>query len=158
MITKDLNIFESGDGGELSIINEDLLFGESLYQQIYLALFGGNVEENTRQYLITEQRNDYWGNSLFFGEIPSKQFNSNTERMIKNIVLNSSGRLDLIRAINEDLTYLRELLNYFVDVRFESFNKIRMIIKFEPKSNQQSRALELVYDNAKNDLIIDKII
>ena len=42
MITKDLNIFESGDGGELSIINEDLLFGESLYQQIYLALFGGN--------------------------------------------------------------------------------------------------------------------
>ena len=63
MITKDLNIFESGDGGELSIINEDLLFGESLYQQIYLALFGGNVEENTRQYLLTEQKNDYWGNS-----------------------------------------------------------------------------------------------
>jgi len=159
MDTKDVLIYESGDGGELSIMNDDLVFSETLYQQIYLALFGGNIEENTkRDYLVSEQRFDYWGNTLFFSENQTKQFNSNTERTIKNIVLNSSGRLDLIRAVIDDLAYLDDLLNSNVDVQFFDANKIRIVIKFEMKSNQENRVLQLVYDNAKNELIIEKTI
>lgn len=159
MITKDVLIFESGDGGELSIENQDLVFVETLYQQIYLALFGGNVEQVTKtDYLFNEQRFDYWGNSLFFADAPSLQFNSNTEKTLQNIALNSSGRLELIRAVESDLQYLNELLNYTVDVLFFEVNKIKIIVNFVSKDNQENKVLQLIYDNAKNELIIEKTI
>jgi hypothetical protein len=159
MITKDVLIFESGDGGELTIENQDLVFVETLYQQIYLALFGGNVEQVTKtNYLFNEQRFDYWGNSLFFADAPSLQFNSNTEKTLQNIALNSSGRLELIRAVESDLQYLNELLNYTVDVLFFEVNKIKIIVNFVSKDNQENKVLQLIYDNAKNELIIEKTI
>jgi hypothetical protein len=37
-------------------------------------------------------------------------------------------------------------------------NKIRIIVNFTPKSNQENRVLQLVYDNAKNELLIEKTI
>jgi phage gp46-like protein len=159
MVTKDINLHESGNGGEMAIVSNDLLMGESLFQQVYLALFGGNIEAITRgDELITEERFDYWANPLFFSEIPSKQFNSITEKTINSVALNSQGRLSIINAINEDLSYLTELLNYSIDVQIFEVNKIRIIINFTPKNNQQSRVLQLVYDNAKNELIIERTI
>lgn len=159
MVTKDINLHESGNGGEMAIVSNDLLMGESLFQQVYLALFGGNVEAVTRgDELITEERFDWWGNSLFFAETPTKQFNSITERTINSVALNGQGRLAIINAVNEDLSYLTELLNYSIDVEILAVNKIRIIINFTPKSNQENRVLQLVYDNAKNELIIEKKI
>lgn len=159
MITKDINLHESGNGGEMAIVSNDLLMGESLFQQVYLSLFGGNVEAVTRgDELITEERLDWWGNSLFFSEIPTKQFNSITEKTINSVALNGQGRLSIINAVNEDLSYLTELLNYSIDVEILAVNKIRIIINFTPKSNQENRVLQLVYDNAKNELIIEKTI
>lgn len=159
MNTIDVLIYESGDGGELSIMNDDLVFSELIYNQTYLALFGGNIAENTkRDYLFTEQRFDYWGNTLFHSETPTEQFNSNTERTIRNIALTSSGRAELIRAVEADLAYLNDVLTFSVDVVFFDKNKIKIMIKFESKTNQESQALQLIYDNAKNELIIDKII
>lgn len=159
MITKDINLHESGNGGEMAIVSNDLLIGESLFQQVYLALFGGNIEAVTRgDELISEERFDYWANSLFFSETPGKQFNSITEKTINLVALNSQGRLSIINSINEDLSYLTELLNYSIDVQIFEVNKIRIIINFTPKNNQQIRVLQLVYDNAKNELIIEKTI
>lgn len=159
MITKDINLHESGNGGEMAIVSNDLLIGESLFQQVYLALFGGNLEANTLgNELLTEERFDWWGNSLFFSENQNKQFNSNTEKTINNVALNSQGRLQILNAINEDLSYLNELLSYDVNVQLFEVNKIRIIINFIPKSNQENRVLQLVYDNAKNELLIEKTI
>lgn len=159
MITKDISIYESGDGGELLILNNDLALQESLYSQVYLALFGGNVEQDTkRNFLPTEQRNDYWANALLWSEETSKQFNSQTERTLETLVLNSAGRLSLIRVIESDLSYLSELLTYSVDVEFPKLNNIRIIVKFTPKTAQEDKVLQMVYDNAKNELIIEKII
>jgi len=47
METKDILLYESGDGGEMSIQSNDLALAETLYMQVYLAMFGGNVEEAT---------------------------------------------------------------------------------------------------------------
>jgi len=159
MDTKDILLYESGSGGEMSIASNDLVMGENLYQQVYLALFGGNVEANTKpDILLNEERFDWWGNTLFFKDKPTRQFNSNTERTLLQVVLNSYGRLQLIQAIINDLTYLSELLNSTVDVEFFNTNKIRIIVMFSPKTNQENKVLQLVYDNAKNELIIEKII
>lgn len=159
METKDILLYESGDGGEMSIQSNDLALAETLYMQVYLAMFGGNVEENTKtSYLNTEERFDWWGNTLFFDDEKSKQFNSNTERTLKNVSLNSSGRLEIIRAMNEDLSYLGDVLDYNVNVELQDVNKIRLIIQFTQKGNQEDKILQLVYDNAKNEIIIEQII
>ena len=90
METTDIQLYETGSGGDFAIVNNDLLMGESLYQQIMLALFGGNIQASTKQfYLETEERFDYWGNSLIWKDVKSKQFNSETERTLKNNALNS---------------------------------------------------------------------
>lgn len=157
--TKDINLHESGSGGEMAIISNDLLIGETLYQQVYLALFGGNIEASTRgDEPFGNERFDWWGNSLFFAENPNKQFNSETEKTITNLVLNSSGRLRLLQAVNSDLEYLNELLDYEVEVFFNDYNRVKIEVKFKPKGTQENKVLQLVYDNAKNELIINKII
>jgi phage gp46-like protein len=159
MDTKDILLYESGDGGEMSIIADDLVLGETLYQQVYLALFGGNVEANTRSDILpTEERFEWWGNALFFKETPSKQFNSNTERILPNVVLNSAGRQKIALAVSDDLVYLSDVLDSKVEVQFPSTNKIRIIVKFSRKGKQEDQVLQLVYDNSKNELIIEKVI
>lgn len=159
METKDILLYESGDGGEMSIQSNDLALAETLYMQVYLAMFGGNVEENTKtSYLVNEDRFDWWGNTLFFADVKSKQFNSNTERTLKNVSLNSSGRLEIIRSMNEDLSYLSDVLDYNVDVELLNVNKIRLIVAFSQKGNQEDKILQLVYDNAKNEIIIEQVI
>ena len=36
MNTTDILLYETGQGGDFAIINDDLAMGESLYQQIFL--------------------------------------------------------------------------------------------------------------------------
>lgn len=159
METTDINLFETGASGDFSIVNDDLLMGETLYQQIYLALFGGNIEASTKDaYLQSEERFDYWGNGLVWKTQKSVQFNSETERTIQNTTLNSSGRLSIIQAVNNDLEYLKTLINFNVEVQIERHDWLRIIVSFSAKSNQQDKVLQMVYDNAKKEVIIEKII
>lgn len=159
MDTKDIHLYESGDGGEMLILNNDLALTELLLQQVYIALFGGNVEANTdNNVLPTEQRFDWWGNGLFFTENQSEQFNSNTERTLNTTTLNSAGRLTILSAVQQDLSYLSDVANATYDVELLTYNRVRIIVNFTPKDNQQNKVLQLVYDNAKNELIIEQVI
>lgn len=159
METTDINLFETGSSGDFAIVNDDLLMGESLYQQVYLALFGGNIEANTKDvYLLSEERFDFWGNTLIWKNEKSSQFNSETERTIQNNALNSTGRLRIIQAINNDLEYLKSVLIFDADVQITGRDNLKIIVNFRSKSNQQDRVLQMIYDNAKKEIIIDKII
>lgn len=159
MTTRDIHLYESGSGGQLALINNDIALTEVLYNQFYLALFGGNIDASTTGNEINGQiRNDYWANSLFFADNSVKQFNSNTERVLDSVVLNSSGRLEIERAVNEDLSYLKNIVNFTVNVYFDQTNKVVIEVKFSKKTDQEEKILQLVYDNAKNEIIIDRII
>jgi len=152
-------IFESGDGGEFAIQDGDLAMSETLFTQFYLAWFGGNVEGNTKSnVLINEERVDYWGNTLFWKETPSVQFNSNLERVLSGVVLNSAGRLEILQAAKDDIAYLSDVLTATVDVQLLGVDQVRISVKTIPKDNQQEKVLQLVYDNAKQELIIEKTI
>lgn len=159
MGTKDLLLYESGDGGQISIKNNDLQLNEVLYNQFYLALFGGNYEKSTTGNEIAgEIRSDYWANSLIFPTEPNKQYNSTTERVLNEVVLNSEGRLKIEQSVNNDLNYLKNVVNFKVSVSFEGSNIVIINVKFSEKTNQQQKELQLVFDNAKNELIIQRII
>ena len=159
MNTTDIHLFETGSGGDFAIVNNDLLMGESLYQQIYLALFGGNIQASTKpSYLASEERFDYWGNSLIWKDVKTKQFNSETERTLGNVALNSSGRLSILQAVNNDLDYLKGVVDFTVEVGIESVSRISIKVNFKEKNNQQDKVLQMVWNNLKNEVIITKLI
>lgn len=157
--TTDIVLYETGSGGDFALYADDLLMGEALYQNIYLALFGGNIEASTKSgYLTTEQRFDYWGNDLIWKDQKSKQFNSDTERTLRNVALNSQGRISIITAVNNDLSYLKGVVDFTVDVKIQSVSRVAIIITLNEKSNQQDKVLQLIFDNIKNEIIIEKLI
>ena len=158
-MNKDILLYETGDGGDLLISNNDMTLVDILFQQAYILMFGGNYEENTTGSEIeSQERNDWWGNSLFFNENPSKQFNSNTERVLDNVVLNTSGRLDIKRAVEFDLKSLKKLANFDINVIILSTNKIAIEIKLIKPNNLEDKTLQFIWNNATKEIIIDRTI
>lgn len=157
--TLDLHAFESGDGGELTLINEDLVLSESLFQVIYISLFGGNIEASTRGNEIeSEERFDFWANELIYKDRPHKQLNSETERVLRSVVLNSSGRLQVESAVNQDLLFLKNIVTLSVNVVILSTDKLKIVIGVNSIPNQSNKEFQFIWDNARNEIIIDKTI
>lgn len=158
-MTKDLHIFENGNGGELAILNGDLVLAESLYQCIYISLFGGNKEASTLgNEIANQERFDYWGNSLIFENQKSKQFNSETQRILNNVTVNSLGRLKIKSAVEQDLYYLKKIANINVDVLLDDNDKIRINVTLKSKANQSDKEFQFIWDNAKQEIITNKSI
>tara|TARA_R110002049_G_scaffold64570_2_gene170196 strand:+ start:2041 stop:2466 length:426 start_codon:yes stop_codon:yes gene_type:complete len=141
-MTKDIELYESGDGGELSILNGDVSLIETLYQTIYIALFGGMADGT-----------DYWANNLLFATKKSKQYVSETEKLLNEVTLNSSGRLKIARAVENDLSFIKSIANYEVNVLILSTNRIEIDILLSSGTE-----LQYIWDNAKNEVIINKTI
>lgn len=141
-MTKDIELYESGDGGELSILNGDISLIETLYQTIYIALFGGMADGS-----------DYWANALLFATKKNKQYNSETEKLLSEVTINSSGRLKIARAVENDLSFLKNVANFEVNVLILSTNRIEINIVLSSGTEMQ-----YIWDNAKNEVIINKII
>jgi len=159
MSTKDINLFESGSGGEMRILNSDLLLTETIYQTIYLALYGGNVEQDTTsEETDLEENFDYWGNQLFYSNNTDKWFNSQTERTLSTVSLNGEGRKLIEDAVNADLQFLNNVVNFEVEVSISSNNKAEILIFISEFQNQANRQLKMVWENSRNELIIQEII
>jgi len=157
--TKDILLFENGNGGEISIVNDDIALNEQLYQQVYLCLFGGNLEADTRgDEIATEIRFDWWANSLQFKEKQAKQFNSETERALNENALNSNGRINILRAVENDLKLFKSIADLTINVLILNYNQVKIIVKMVQPKNQQGVSLQLIWDNAKKELITYQII
>ena len=155
-MSKDILLFETGDGGDILISNNDIGLAETLFQQCYLLMFGGNYEASTTGNEIEgEERSDWWGNSLFFPDNLSKQFNSETERLLDNVVLNTAGRIDIERAVKNDLKSLKKLANFDIKVIILNTNRIAIKIALIQPSNLEDKELQFIWDNAAKELIID---
>lgn len=159
MSTKDLHIFESGSGGEISIKNDDLVMSESLFTLIYISLFGGNYEaETTGNEVSGQERFDYWANDLIFKNFKGKQYNSLTERTLNEVALNSSGRLKIESAVNQDLSSIKEIANLTIFVSIVSESEVLIKVSLESLQNQSERAFEFLWNNAAKQLIKQEII
>jgi hypothetical protein len=156
---KDIALYETGNGGDLFIENSDVSTVGTLTHQVYIALFGGNVEASTKgNELETEKRNDWWANSLIFKEDSTRQFNSETERILNTTALNSSGRIKIERAVKNDLKFLSQIINLSVLVQIISDSKINIIVSFQELQNGENKVLQFLWDNLKKEIIIDKTI
>ena len=151
---RDLLIYETGDGGDLKVLNNDLALTTSLYNQVYLCLFGGNVESSTKgNELENENRFDWWGNSLL-----ELNFNSETERTINNVTLNASGRLKILQAVKNDLKPINLVANYNVNVYLASSYRFKIVINLIKKLNKQEKIIQILWDISKDEVILEEII
>lgn len=157
--TKDILLYLIGDGGEITVDGDDIGLIEVLYNQVLLALFGGNVEASTLGNELPGQiREDWWGNSLLFPNDPGSQFNSLTEKALNEEVLNSIGRTNIGRAVDTDLVYLKTIANISTNVVILSTNKVQIAVTLSQPGNLQDKTFVFIWDNAKNELISNQII
>lgn len=155
---KDLSIYESGNGGELLMVDGDISLADSLLQVVYLSLFGGNVESTT---LGNEKpgdlRNDWWANSLLFPET-SKQMNSLTEKALKTVPLSSVGRIQIQNAVDEDLKFLKNIVDIKSEVKIHNVHRVEIYVKLIRYTNKQQVNLQFLWDNIQNSVIFKKEI
>lgn len=151
--TKDILLYESGNGGEIAVEGNDVALNDQLLQQAYLCLFGGNVlavtNGNEPQGTLRE---DWWGNSLFFSQEVGKQFNSVTEKTLMETALNSAGRIKILRAAERDLELLKQWADIVVDVLIPSADKLVISIKLT-QPNKQENTINIIWDGAKQQLV-----
>lgn len=105
MQTFDLALIETNNGGDLQLIGNDLAVVLGIENMIYIALFGGNIEQSTEPNVVLPQSFDFWGNNLFLKDDPGTWFNSQFERTLNSTPLTSNGRVLLENAAKEDLSF-----------------------------------------------------
>jgi len=149
----DLRLIETGNGGDLVLNKSDLGIVEGFTSMHYLALFGGNIEQNTPTTRLTSsQYFDFWGNELFHPNNSSLQFNSNTERTLQEVVLNSQGRVRIEQAVYSDLAFMTDFCNIFVAVNLPSIDRVEIRVRLTEKTNQQVRTYIYIWDRTKKEL------
>lgn len=85
----DLKLINTLDGGELVQSGNDFATVSGVENTVYLALFGGSK---------------WVGNFL-----TDKPYQSETEKTLNTVTLNSDGRLQIEQAVNKDLQYLNDI-------------------------------------------------
>jgi len=146
----DIMIYESGSGGDLRIENDDIISISGLTNQVYLALFGGNIEQSTSDDLSElDQRLDWFGNELLDEEF---QFNSLFEKRLTEVALNSAGISLLEDAALEDLKYLKKYANIEVEGSIVGINKFQLEVDLQ-EPDQQSTKVKFIWDGTKQELI-----
>lgn len=151
----ELALVELGDGGELVKNTNDLkvIFG---FENIpYLALFGGNVEQSTpTRRDPAAQDFSWWGNNLLMPNDSLIQFNSETERVIKNTPLTSFGRTVIEDAIKTDLQVMSDYVEVTVQTEIVSDDRLEILITLMKPSNLTSTTLVFIWDATMQELSI----
>lgn len=150
----DILIYESGNGGEVNIVNGDLETTSSIANQSYLAHFGGNVEASTTDEEIEgEERQDWWGNA-FFQDEKEARMNSELERALNENAIGSAGRSEIERRAKEDLEYLSEISEVITNVALTDHDKITITDHI----TEIETVYKYLWDGTKDELIQEIII
>lgn len=145
----DLQVIETGNGGDLIKNGNDLALVYSFENMPYLAMFGGNKESGTGPRLETEQAFDWFGNSLFFPNDESLQFNSLTEKALDTIPLTSAGRILIENEIKKDLQFMQSFAEITVKTSIPQTDTLLINIKIEEPDNLQAKEFIYIWQQGK---------
>ena len=149
----DLRVIESGNGGELVKNPRDFEIVRSFENMPYLAMFGGNLKASTpSRRLENEQAFDWWGNNLLFDNDSSRQFNSETERVLNSVSLTSSGRVLIEQAVKRDLEFMKPFAEVSVSVSIPTVDKVVIAITLKEPGNLKDKKFMYIWDAARNEI------
>lgn len=154
----DLQVIETGNGGDLKLSGSDMAKVYSFENMPYLALFGGNKAAVTRQRLANEQAFDFWANALLWPNDPSVQMNSYTERALDDTPLTSAGRLIIEEAIKKDLEFMRPFAIIRVETEIIATDHLRIGIGIREPGNLQEREFIWIWEAGKLTLLNDDYV
>jgi hypothetical protein len=156
-MSKDILLIERGNGGDfvLDTVKNDIVTITGFQNMVYLALFGGNVDQSTKQYNAGEQRFDWWGNSTLFNRSKSSQMNSSTERILLNTALTTQGRLIIEQAVKSDLSFMRDIADVTVSVTFPLVDRVEIKVKLDKPQSEENSELTFLWSSTLNELIND---
>ena len=125
---------------------------------IYCALFGGNVKASTPDIRVAnEQAFDWWGNTLLMPNLPTQQFNSETERTLNSVALSSGNLIYIQNAINADLEFMKPFAEVSVTVTIIGIDRVRLQILVREPDNLAQREFVYIWDGTNQDLISSPI-
>ncbi|MCH9621005.1 MAG: hypothetical protein S4CHLAM20_04190 [Chlamydiia bacterium] len=157
----DVTVYESGEGGELVLNETDLGTTNSLFNQVYIAWFGGNVadyDRDSEEFQKGEQRKGYWQNEAFFSDDnEDAKMVSRIEYMLANTALTSQGIFDLQREALDDLDFLSKTAEVSVEINLIEVDKISIIAILKEKKIQNEQRFKFIWDSTQSELI-EKII
>jgi hypothetical protein len=152
----DLKMIETGNGGDLVLAGNDLEIINGFQNMPYLGLFGGNVEASTQGAKPDgELAFDYWGNNLLMENDKTIQFNSEFEKRLTDVIINSAGRIQLERTIKTDLDFMANFSILSAEVFLVSNDRIQINITIKEPDNLQSNELVYIWDATKDELTIE---
>ena len=132
----DLKLIETGDGGDVVLLGNDLQVITGFQNMPYIGMFGGNVEADTEgPKPENEQAFDFWGNNLLFPNDQSIQFNSEFERRLTEVALNSAGRLQLEQSAKRDLDFMSDFAIVDIETAITDNDRLEMLITIQEPDN-----------------------
>ena len=149
----DLRIYDDRNGGDAILRGNDLVIVDGFQNMPYIGMFGGNFEQDTENDRNPdEQAYDWWGNRLLMENNKSIQLNSLLERALDNVVLNSSGRIELEALIKKDLQFMTDFCDITVTVSIVTVDRILIFLKINQPDNLQANEFTYLWDGAANEL------
>ena len=143
----DLKLKFDVNGTDCEYENGDIVCHSELFNQSLLAHFGGNIEGSTQdEYAEGEHHTDFWGNIFLKA---NEQFNSTFEKTIREIAINSSGRVEAETAAKLDLEYLTKIAKCESVVSVTGINKIELTDTITDANNAK---YTYIWNNAKNEI------
>lgn len=153
----DVEVVETGNGGDLVKTKKDLSVIRGWQNNPYLSMFGGNVEQSTpARRFPNEQRFDYWANELLLGD-PSLQFNSITEKTLMEQPLTSAGRIRIEEAIKQDLLHMKKFADVLVQTQIVAVDKIIIGIRIRQPDILENKDFVYIWDAANQELTNNEV-
>lgn len=153
----NFTLFESGNGGQMVLRNNEILQTRSLATLAYLLMFGGNREAITQKdNQPGELKFDWWGNDP---DQNSKTWvNSTTEQLLYGIEISSASLFRIQSAVEKDVKTLEQYGKVSVEVTFPAINKIQITITIKEPSVKNEQSLNVIWDASRNEIIEKNII
>ena len=149
----DLKLTETGSGGDLIFNGFDLETIDGFENMPYFGMYGGNIEQNTKEFAEGEQRFDYWANTLLTDRNLAIQMNSDTERLLNNTALNSASRINIEETVKSDLSFMSDFAEIEVFASIEDVDRLKIFIKITRPDGEQQQEFVYIWDATKNELL-----
>ncbi len=121
----DVLLFQSNNGGEITVESGFVQMSPGIETSVYLSLFGGNEEDDAGQ----DTTFTWWAN---IDEVdPVKEYRSETQYLLNKIAATSGNLLRIEEAARRDLTWLLEekiASEITVVASIPSINRIKLVI------------------------------
>jgi len=126
----DLSIFETGNGGNIVKKTNSIETTEALFNQIYLAWFGGNLGA------------EYWQEET--------ESNGKLEKLLTEVALSPQGLYEIQNQAKNDLQFIED--DVTVTVEIEGQDRIKIIAQIDQKT------FTFVWSATKSELIETRYI